>query len=268
MDGRVRQHDQDAEHRQRVEDDAADGRPGDAERHVALRVDHLLAGAVGQLEADEVEQQDPGQQHEPARRGLVAAGPEAVHAVLAGVDGHRDGEQAEHQEPGERARRRQPLAVAERRDGRDDRDPDEDQRHHVGHRGGQRVAVVEEDHHPADAGGGQRPADPDRVGDPVQEVVHRPRQVPERQPGPQVRPALLRERGAELGEQQRLGHKEDQREDHHPGERLPAPLGDGGDRVHPDDRADQEEQDVEAAEMSLQRRTLRDGGRGHVDGGH
>jgi hypothetical protein len=51
---------------QGVEEDAADRRPGDAERHVALRVDHLLAGAVGQLEADEVEQQDAREQHEPA----------------------------------------------------------------------------------------------------------------------------------------------------------------------------------------------------------
>jgi hypothetical protein len=34
--------------------------------------------------------------------------------------------------------------------------------------------------------------------------------------------------------------------------RLPAALGDRGDRVHTDDRADEEEQDVEATEVPLE----------------
>jgi hypothetical protein len=42
------------------------------------------------------------------------------------------------------------------------------------------------------------------------------------------------------------------REDHHPGEGLAAPLRHRGDRVHADDGADEEEQDVEPAEVTLQ----------------
>jgi hypothetical protein len=76
--------------------------------------------------------------------------------------------------------------------------------------------------------------------------------VPERQPGPVVGPALLREGGTELGEQQGLRDEEDNREDHHPGEGLAAALRHRGDGVHAHDRADEEEQDVEAAEVLLQ----------------
>ena len=76
--------------------------------------------------------------------------------------------------------------------------------------------------------------------------------MPEGQPGPEVGAAFLREGGAELGEQQRLRDEEDDREDHHPGEGLAAALRDRGDRVHADDGADEEEQDVETAEVTLQ----------------
>ena len=250
--GAGRQDDQDADHRQRVEHHAADGGAGDGERHVALRVGHLLARAVGQLEADEVEQQHADQEHEAARRRRVARRAQAVGAVLGREDDDREHEQAEQEEPGEGPGRRQPLAHAERGDGGDDRHPDEHQRDDVEHRGGQGVAVVEEHLDGADAGDGERAADPHRVGDPVQEVVHRPGQVPEGQPGPVVGPAFLREGRPEFGEQQRLRDEEDDREDHHPGEGLAAALRDRGDGVHADDRADEEEQDVEAAEVPLQ----------------
>jgi hypothetical protein len=86
----------------------ADGRACDRERDVPLRVDHLLAGAAGQLEADEVEQQDTHQQHEAACRRLVPAGSEPVRAVLDRVDDHRDREQPEQEEAGECAGRGQP----------------------------------------------------------------------------------------------------------------------------------------------------------------
>src|ERR1700759_5882408 len=69
---------------------------------------------------------------------------------------------------------------------------------------------------------------------------------------PIVGPAPLREGRAELGEQQRLGNEEDDREDHHPGEGLTAARRHRGDRVHADDGADEEEQDVVAAEVLLQ----------------
>ena len=247
-----RQHDQDADHGQRVEDDAGHGGAGDGERHVALRVGHLLARAVRQLEADEVEQQHADQEHEAAGRRRVARRAQPVGAVLGRVDDDREDEQAEQEEPGEGPGRGHPLAHAERGDRGHDGQPDEGQRDDVEHRGGHGVPVVEEHLDGADAGDGERAADPHRVGDPVQEVVHRPGQVPEGQPGPEVGPAFLREGGAELGEQQGLRDEEDDREDHHPGERLAAALRDRGDGVHADDRADEEEQDVEAAEVLLQ----------------
>ncbi len=267
-DGAGRQHDQDADHGQRVEHDAGHAGAGDGERHVALRVGHLLARAVGQLEADEVEQQHAHQEHEPAGRRRVAARAQAVGAVLGRVEDDREGEQAEQDEPGEGPGRGQPLAHAEGRDGGHDGQPDERQRDDVEHRSGHGVALVEEHLDGADAGNGQRAADPHRVGDPVQEVVHRPGQVPEGQPGPVVGTALLREGGAELGEQQGLRHEEDDREDHHPGEGLAAALRDRGDRVHADDGADEEEQDVEAAEVPLQLLSLDIGDGQRVQGGH
>ena len=80
-DRRGGQHDQDAGHGQRVQQDAADQGPRDRERHVALGVGHLLAGAAGQLETDEVEQQHADQEHETALGRLVAARAQAVRAV-------------------------------------------------------------------------------------------------------------------------------------------------------------------------------------------
>jgi hypothetical protein len=122
--------------------------------------------------------------------------------------------------------------------------------------------VIEEDLDRADARDRQRAADPHRVGDPVQEVVDRPCQVPEGQPGPHIRAAFLRERGSELREQQGLRHEEHDREDHHPREGLTAALSHRRDRVHADDRADEEEEDVEAAKVTLQLLSLRRGSEG------
>jgi hypothetical protein len=47
-------------------------------------------------------------------------------------------------------------------------------------------------------------------------------------------------------------HEEDDRVDHHPGEGLAAARRHRGDGIHADDGADEEEQDVEAAEVLLQ----------------
>ena len=68
---------------------------------------------------------------------------------------------------------------------------------------------------------------------------------------------------SQLGEQQRLGDEEEGREDAHPGEGLTAALGDAGDRVNADDRADEEEENVEAPEVPAQFLSLngRSGGR-------
>ena len=102
----------------------------------------FLTCAVGQLEADEVEQQHADQKHEAACRGRVAARAQPVGAVLDRVDDDRNREQAEQDEPGERPRRGQPLGLVERQDGRDHRQPDERQHHDVEHRGGHAVPLL------------------------------------------------------------------------------------------------------------------------------
>jgi hypothetical protein len=244
--------DQDADHGQGVQRHAGHRGAGDPERHVTLRVGHLLAGAAGQLEADEVEQQHADEEHETTLGQLVAARAQAVRPVLEREDDDREGEHAKQEEPGEGSGRGQPLGLAERHDGGQDRQPDEREGDDEPQRRGHVRAMVEEHLDGGDATDSQRAADPHRVGDPVQEVVDRPGQMPEGQPGPVVRAALLREGRAQLGEQQRLRHEEHHREDHHPGESLAAALCHVGDGVHADDGADQEEQDVEAAEVPPQ----------------
>jgi hypothetical protein len=72
------------------------------------------------------------------------------------------------------------------------------------------------------------------------------KQAEQQEPGERTR------RGQPLADAERRNGRHDRdREDHHPGEGLAAALGNGRDRVHPDDRADQEEEDVEAAKMPL-----------------
>ena len=56
-DLRGRQHEQDRQDRHAVEQHGAERRAEDGERHVLLRVLHLVARGVGQLEADVVEEQ-------------------------------------------------------------------------------------------------------------------------------------------------------------------------------------------------------------------
>jgi len=72
-----REDDEDAEDRNHVHEDAGDPAPQDRERHVLLRVLHLLGGAVLELEADVVEEQHRHETEEdgPCRgqlRGLEA----------------------------------------------------------------------------------------------------------------------------------------------------------------------------------------------------
>jgi hypothetical protein len=77
------------------------------------------------------------------------------------------------------------------------------------------------------------------------------RRAPERQPAPDVGATLLRERGAKLGDGQRVRQKEQDAEKDQPGEPLGAVARDGADGVDRHHRADQVEEHVETPEMPL-----------------
>ena len=97
----------------------------------------------------------------------------------------------------------------------------------------------------------QRAADPDRVGDPVQHRIDRRDEAAEGQPRPHVGAALLRESRAELRRQQRVGEEEENGQEDEPGKRLWPLARRLADRVHADQRADEEEQDIEAPKVLL-----------------
>ncbi len=97
----------------------------------------------------------------------------------------------------------------------------------------------------------ERAADPDRIREPVEDGVDTRDEAPECEPCPDVAAALLGEGGTELGRQEGVGDEEQDGQDEQPGEALGAVRGDLPERVDADDGADQEEVDVEAAEVLL-----------------
>ncbi len=247
------QHDQDAEHRDPVEQRGRHHRLDDARRHVPGRVLHLLAGRVGQLEADQAEQDQRHQRDE-------AAGRRAGRCPRRGRGSRsrrRRRRPATLNRPSSRKRAIAPI-VATHLPTLNDRianstpGPDEDRREDVLERRRVVLAVVEEGDQAAERGADQRPAHPDRVGHPVEEVVDRAGQVAERHPHPDVRAALAGVGRTQLGEQQRGRHREQQHADQQPGEALAARRGQRAQAVDPDQRAHQEEEDVRAAEVLLQ----------------
>ena len=77
----------------------------------------------------------------------------------------------------------------------------------------------------------ERPADPDRVGDPVDDRVDGRQRASEGQPGPDIRAAFLRERRAELGDRQPVRQEEEDPEKDQPGETLGPVARDSTDGV-------------------------------------
>ena len=233
---------------------------------VLLRVLHLLGGAVLQLEADVVEQQ---QRHEAEERGelerVELAGCVAVHAVLDRVDHDGEREERQHADADDRADVRDPLAALERDDRDDDRDPDEDRLEHVVADAARsdRMQVR------APRGGrdeGERAADPERVRDPVEDGADAAPGTTPRHLHPLVRPALLGEGRSELGHDEGVGEQEEDGEDDEPRERGSAESGHLAERVEPDQRADGEEEHVEPAEVPLELRLLLETLGGRIDG--
>ena len=251
-----RQHQQDAEDRDAVEDHGGHGAAGDRKRDIFLRVGHLIARAAGQLEAHKLEHQHRHEQHDATELRCVVGQPETVDAVLHCVDDDRDREEAQQQEARVGADRGDPLADLERQDGREHADPDEEQGEDV-EGDCVELGLIEEERREHRRGAHRESAtEPDRVGDPVEEVVDRAGETPEGDAHPDVGATLLREGSAQLGEQECRRDEEDHRHDHHPGERAGPLGGHGADRVDTDKGADQEEQDVEATEVLAQLRLL------------
>ena len=84
-------------------------------------------------------------------------------------------------------------------------------------------------------------------------------EAPEGELDPLVRAALLREGAAHLGHQQRVGQDEHEREHDQPGEALRAVGRDRPERVEADERADGEEDHVEAPQRLDELRLLGEG---------
>ena len=120
-------HEEDAEDRDGVEDEPDDRATSDRHWDVSLRVDHLLRGAVLEFETDVIEQNQWHEGEEYGTGRLEVGRRNPVDAVLEAVDHDRQREEAEHDDAHEPSGRGNPLAVAERRDRHDDREPDERQ---------------------------------------------------------------------------------------------------------------------------------------------
>ena len=216
-----------------------------------LRVLHLVAGGVRELEADVVEEEQRDEDDEEAVGRREVAGRRQAQAVGDGVDHRGDREAAEQHHAAPRAERRDPLADAEREDRRPHAEPD------VGHADdvpeeAARADVEEVGVDRLEREQDERTADPHRVREPVEDGVDARHEASPCEACPDVRSALLGEGGTELGRQERVGDEEQYGEDEEPGEALGTIRGDLPERVDADDRADQEEVDVEAREVLLQ----------------
>ena len=253
-----REHEQDAEDRDRVEQNAGDGAADDRDRHVPMRIHHLLGRAVLELEADVVEEEVRDEAEEHGRGGRQVAGRDAVCAVLRRIDDRRDREEAEHEYPREAARGRDPFPLLQSRDRDPDREPDEEQLEDiVAHRA--EADVGQHARAPGISGDErERAADPERVRHPVEDRGDARVEAAEGHLRPLVGTTLLRERAADLGHHERVGQHEGKRQHDEPGESLSAGAGDQAKRVEPDEGADREEEHVEAPQRLLQLRLLRE----------
>ena len=254
------------------EQDAADhhdvqhGRDGaraqHADRHVALRVDHLFAGARFELETDEQEDDAADHRQKAAHAGLEG-GERRVSGRQTLFDEVGDDQDTEEDhgdgfDPG--ARVHHPLAVLERDDGDPDAHPHEgeaDDRRGEPAQVGVVIGVHEEGVDGGDRHARQRAADPDRVGDPVEHGRDAGRQLAVGHAHPRVDAAFDRKGRGQLRADETVGQQKDEDEDHQPGDGLPqAEAGDAGDGVEADDRADAEEHEVPAPQHPLEFRLL------------
>ena len=117
-----------------------------------------------------------------------------------------------------------------------------------------------------DGGDAEQAAHPHRVREPVEDGVDRGDEAPEREARPDVAAALARERRPELRGQEGVGHEEEDGQEDQPGEAFRPVVRDRPQRVHADERADEEEQHVEASEVLLELRLLLLGREGLVVG--
>jgi len=214
---------------------------------IALRVLHLLGGAVLQLEADVVEQQQRDEREEDRAGRLEFLDREPVHAVVERVHDHRDREEAQHEHAQVGPGIRDPLAPPQRDDRHADRDPDEHELEQVVTEAP--VADLVEVAAPRRGRReGQRAAHPKRVGHPIQDRADPGPEPSPRQLHPLVRPTLLREGSPQLRHQQGVREQEHRTQHDDPGERLCAVARHLAENVEADDRAHGEEHHVEMAQ--------------------
>ena len=105
----------------------------------------------------------------------------------------------------------------------------------------------------------QRAADPERVGDPIEDRGDAGVQPAERHLRPLVWATFLRECRPDLGHEQHVRDDEHNSEDDEPEETLWAVVRHLPEGVEPDERTDREEDHVETAERLDQLRLLLDG---------
>ena len=225
-----------------------DARDVDRERDVFLRVLHLLAGVGLELEADPLEDDyadDPDQDRRVRREEATDA---AVEPVLNARSDDQDREEGQQSEPDDGAEVRHPLHIAKRQDVHRHGDPDEQD---ADHRLGELVATEAaspEGVQSSDGCGSEGAAQPDRVAQPIKDSDHRAGEVPVCEANPVIGRALGREGGAQLGGDQSVGNEEGQAGHDEPEDGLGAVRRRLADSVQGHDRADREEDHVEAEE--------------------
>jgi hypothetical protein len=172
-----------------------------------------------------------------------------VHAVLGGVGGHGGGEEAEQGDLDGRPGQGNPLAGPQWQGGEGDRGPYEPE-------GDQDPpGPADGDEQPVDhghGGDGQRPADPYRRLEDVDEGDQGPGVAAEGQPSPDVGAALVGEGGAELGDDQPGGHEEQGRDQGQPGQRLGAAPGHRPQGVEDHDGRNQQADGVQAPQLAAE----------------
>ena len=96
----------------------------------------------------------------------------------------------------------------------------------------------------------ERRSDPDRIGEPIEDRVDARDTTAPGHPGPDIGSTLFGKGRPKLRDQQAVGNEEEDGEEDQPEEALGSFDGNLPERVDANDRADQEEEDVEAAEVT------------------
>src|SRR6267378_5554309 len=143
-----------------------------------------------------LEDDDPDDADDHHKVGREETTEAAMEAALESGDHDQNSEEREEREPDDGAKVGHPFHVAQREDVHGHGAPDEEE---ADDRFPALLAVelaAPQRVEGGDRGGGQRAAEPDRVGEPVQDADHRAREVAVRKPYPVIGGAFGRESSA------------------------------------------------------------------------